>query len=1114
MIHPYYLNAYLAVYKQKFDITFPEFDSYIIKQWVPINLDFDFELYHYSTPTIKLYYPEPFIASPQFSHEDYWFLHIVIYQYWLWFFFIYCIIFYFLVFLVTVRWGNLRYRPGRETRGVSRSKCGDLITATVPVTWAASIIIHESVDAVEFADGFGTTELSIGIRAYQWGWEYYYPRDLAFNQMKRAAPLSLGYSDYFETPKKGSVSFDRGASSVLSDDSGAINSNAIHLLTPSSLSNKLFNSMVLNKLTVSNNKLFDNQAVKSIRSSRLVTWRNQLFFSPRTNLFSSLNKFFYLYKNYWESSLLNEPHFENSQTYILQKTAMINSSFNYSNRWFLEQYLNPTLSFICNAVTSASLISFKDYLINSLIKHYSTSNTRIFYLTRTMNFYLYNSINSLGYPKVVASIFENSSIAKKLFLETWLILQSTLASNLIHHSYVDYKRHAVQELTEDYLFNLDLLTPLTYKFGNVSFINQEIFSQLMQIHLKTQHFWTLNTLYSFVSRTLMHNDRIRTNLEDFSLFRDLNILYSLSILRQWTELYMIQLDKWNNNRFINATYQQSLFYANWVNSKFKLHFISNDLLFHSNTPFLTWLKSYNDYTYKFSYLNLQTILLTWSNRTYEYTKPYFWFHDFISFRQAFLKVFKPIFEDSRSSLVLQHFDSVLIKSPLNFFKEVPKVSNILKLGDNEIFTTPFHILKRDFELFNSFRDISNYLYLALPFSFSKDSDVIRGIWLDWYSPRSLVTTRAVDLAQFGLYGAKLHSYNFTNTQLLGRLNQFETFFNKYLYSRKFYLPFIIHFPFYYLNILKERRSFVDTILTDVTDMIYRDKTTLTLVKTFLLISLDADSNFFFIDFEFLRRFNIYWSSYRSFIHFGDLNLMTPFNKITFTTRLFDTLTRRDIALNTFFLYTPHTWHFWDELLLRRKKILRDFFYIDSWASPHILNISNPEPKFSDVDFHHLSSTLNLSDNFWKDVKLSQTSQYQPFKKGVANMIRIQADKAVAMPIDIRLQILATSKDIIHSWAIPSAGVKIDCIPGYSSHRVICFSVSGIYWGQCMEICGRFHHWMPIVVYFVKREIFLMWCIHFVFNSDNFSRHFSSMHKSPEALVSYPWSYWLEDDFSL
>lgn len=63
----------------------------------------------------------------------------------------------------------MRVRPRRETRGVSRSKCGDLITACVPVSWAISIIVTESTDASDFYDGFGAAELTLGIRAYQWG---------------------------------------------------------------------------------------------------------------------------------------------------------------------------------------------------------------------------------------------------------------------------------------------------------------------------------------------------------------------------------------------------------------------------------------------------------------------------------------------------------------------------------------------------------------------------------------------------------------------------------------------------------------------------------------------------------------------------------------------------------------------------------------------------------------------------------------------------------------------------------------------------------------------------------------------------------------------------------
>lgn len=112
------------------------------------------------------------------------------------------------------------------------------------------------------------------------------------------------------------------------------------------------------------------------------------------------------------------------------------------------------------------------------------------------------------------------------------------------------------------------------------------------------------------------------------------------------------------------------------------------------------------------------------------------------------------------------------------------------------------------------------------------------------------------------------------------------------------------------------------------------------------------------------------------------------------------------------------------------------------------------------------------------------NQYRPMAKGISNMIKLHATGAIAMPTETRLHLLASSKDVIHSWAIPSAGIKIDCVPGYSSHRITIFLVSGIFWGQCMEICGRFHHWMPIIVFFIKRDLFFLWCTHFMHYSLN------------------------------
>jgi heme/copper-type cytochrome/quinol oxidase subunit 2 len=92
-----------------------------------------------------------------------------------------------------------------------------------------------------------------------------------------------------------------------------------------------------------------------------------------------------------------------------------------------------------------------------------------------------------------------------------------------------------------------------------------------------------------------------------------------------------------------------------------------------------------------------------------------------------------------------------------------------------------------------------------------------------------------------------------------------------------------------------------------------------------------------------------------------------------------------------------------------------------------------------VYFTGNSSTQNLTNN---DELLK--NQYRPMRKGVSNMIKLHATGAVAMPIETRLHILASSKDVIHSWAIPSAGIKIDCVPGYSSHRIMIFLVSGIF----------------------------------------------------------------------
>lgn len=83
--------------------------------------------------------------------------------------------------------------------------------------------------------------------------------------------------------------------------------------------------------------------------------------------------------------------------------------------------------------------------------------------------------------------------------------------------------------------------------------------------------------------------------------------------------------------------------------------------------------------------------------------------------------------------------------------------------------------------------------------------------------------------------------------------------------------------------------------------------------------------------------------------------------------------------------------------------------------------------------------------------------YTAMQTDIAAMRRLRVTKGVYLPSDTPMHGIFGSKDVIHSWAIPGLGVKIDCIPGYSSHRRLVLRWRGLFWGQCMEVCGRYHH---------------------------------------------------------
>jgi heme/copper-type cytochrome/quinol oxidase subunit 2 len=71
-------------------------------------------------------------------------------------------------------------------------------------------------------------------------------------------------------------------------------------------------------------------------------------------------------------------------------------------------------------------------------------------------------------------------------------------------------------------------------------------------------------------------------------------------------------------------------------------------------------------------------------------------------------------------------------------------------------------------------------------------------------------------------------------------------------------------------------------------------------------------------------------------------------------------------------------------------------------------------------------------------------------------------------------LLVTAADVLHSWTIPSFGVKIDCVPGRLNQVSLFIKRDGVYYGQCSELCGVNHGFMPIVVKAVNMETFTLW----------------------------------------
>jgi cytochrome c oxidase subunit 2 len=117
------------------------------------------------------------------------------------------------------------------------------------------------------------------------------------------------------------------------------------------------------------------------------------------------------------------------------------------------------------------------------------------------------------------------------------------------------------------------------------------------------------------------------------------------------------------------------------------------------------------------------------------------------------------------------------------------------------------------------------------------------------------------------------------------------------------------------------------------------------------------------------------------------------------------------------------------------------------------------------------ATLEGGESLSFDSYMVSTNDLQ---KGQFRLLEV--DHRVLLPVNTHIRVLITAADVLHSWCIPSFGLKVDACPGRLTQASLFIKREGVYYGQCSEICGINHGFMPIVVRAVPTDHFVSWVV--------------------------------------
>lgn len=146
----------------------------------------------------------------------------------------------------------------------------------------------------------------------------------------------------------------------------------------------------------------------------------------------------------------------------------------------------------------------------------------------------------------------------------------------------------------------------------------------------------------------------------------------------------------------------------------------------------------------------------------------------------------------------------------------------------------------------------------------------------------------------------------------------------------------------------------------------------------------------------------------------------------------------------------------DDVAITIKVVGHQWYWSYQFSNPSFINfIENNDPN----TFCYDSYMIPWETSSLKDVNL----------KNNASLRLLQVDKPLWLPVNTHIRFMITSADVIHSWAVPALGVKVDAVPGRLNQTFLFINQSGRFFGQCSEICGANHGFMPIEIIAVPWE---------------------------------------------